>query len=83
VVVAAQGLCKVPLRCLVLLKARVFPSSSSSNSIVVYYSSFCRHFSDARFGFGKLLDNLRGHLFFFNFSFNFEALGLNVEGCCG
>ncbi len=26
---------------------------------------------------------LKGHLFFFNFSFNFEALGLDVEGCCG
>jgi hypothetical protein len=43
---------------LVLLKARVFPSSSS-NSIVVYYYSFCRHFSNARFGFGELLDDLK------------------------
>jgi hypothetical protein len=65
--------------CIVLLKARVFPSSSSS----VYYFSFCRHFSNARFGFGELLDNLRGYLFFFNFPFNFEAPGLDVEGCCG
>jgi len=69
--------------CLVYLKARVFPSSSSSNSIVVYYFSFCKHFSNVRFGFGELLDDLKRHLFFFNFSFNFEALGLDVEGCCG
>jgi hypothetical protein len=64
--------------CLVLLKAKVFPSSSSSNSIIIYYYSFCRHFSNARFGYGELLDDLKGHLFFFNFSFNFKALGLDV-----
>jgi hypothetical protein len=61
VAMAIRRLCKVPLMCLVLLKARVFPSSSSSNSIIVYYS-FYRHLSNVRFGFGELLDNLKGHL---------------------
>jgi hypothetical protein len=41
------------------------------------------HFFSFKFGFGNLMDDFRGHLFFYSLSFNFETLGLDVKGCWG
>jgi hypothetical protein len=71
--------------CLVVLKAKGLSSSSSFSptSIVVHCSCPCWHFSNNRIGFGELLDDLKGHMFFCNLSFNPKPSSLDVEGCCG
>jgi hypothetical protein len=70
--------------CFIVLKAKGFSSSSSSShSNIVCCSLLCLCFSNSKFNFGDLLDNFRGHLFFYNLFFNFETLGLDVEGCHG
>jgi hypothetical protein len=79
-----KRLCKDPFMCLVLLKAKGLSSSSfSSTSIVVRCYPPCWHFSNNRFGFGELLDDLKRHMFFCKLSFNPIASSLDVEGYCG
>jgi len=52
--------------------------------IKLYYSLlpiFCLCLSSFGIIFGDLLDNHKSHLFFYNMSFNFETLALDVEAC--
>ncbi len=59
------------------------PPPFHETSIVVCCFPPCWHFSNTRFGFGELLDDFKGHMFFCDLSLNLKASSLNVEGCCG
>jgi len=63
------------LMCLVLLKANGVSSSSPHETPLQSIILFLVYvFLTLDFGFGDLLDDLKGHLFFYSLSFNSKAL---------